>query len=607
MRSTPGPGADTGPAPDPRRDRRTSSKLLLIASSSWLRITVTFLVTLLLTPMLIGELGLVLYGVFMFVALTMMMNSPLRAAVGKTLTRELTGAISSDDARRTREVFTNGLCIAAMTAGIVLLVGLILTLVAPMIFNFPADQMGKVRLALLCETVLAFEVFLLAPFKNLYLATHRHIQENANRTIERSLDLLSAVVAFRLPGVDPFTGFVAARVVLRSAFNIRKAFVISKAVPDARFTRSMIDRGVMKRLAATGGWALGNSLSRLGYYLSDQILLNLFFGPLYNGIYGVINQLRAFTRMFGGTVTFVSADLHERGRAEMSRMLLLATMKFTLAVTLFFGAVIGVFAGPLMEAWLGARLQGSAAQLASVGLTVQGAIAFAWVFIGILIPGVVLAEMNVAAGNVLYGMGHEKRYAPALFAGAVLKLTLALAMLAVWRNPLALAISTAIAQLLVFGVYFPFLIKKLTGITLREQLLATYLRPVAAVLPVVGIGLWMSLNLGPWTAPAGAPTLNLQLLKVGACVGSMGALWAVLAFLFVFNAHERARVLGVAAPALRRVGLGRFAPRVETKKERKERLAREALSAGPAGAATASSAPADGPTPTPATPPTTQP
>ncbi|TVQ60371.1 MAG: polysaccharide biosynthesis protein [Phycisphaerales bacterium] len=596
---------------DIHRNRRTSTKMMLIAGSGWLRIVLTLLVTLYLTPLLISELGLALYGVFMFVAITMLMNAPMRAAVGKTLTRELTAAISASDARRTREVFTNGWCIAAIAAAIAGIVGTVLVVVVPAAFNFSPQHTSYVRLALICEVVLAVEMFLLAPFKNLYLATHRHMQENANRTIERCLDLISALIAFYILRFDPFVAFIVSRVVMRSLFNIRKAFVISRAVPDARFTPSMIDRRVMKKLAATGGWAMGNSVSRLGYYLSDQVLLNLFFGPLYNGIYAIINQLRAYTRMFGGNVSFgvesVSTDLHSRGQAASTRMLLLATMKFTLAVTLLFGALIGVFAGPLMEAWLGNRLVESEHELAQVGLTVESAIVFAWVFIGILIPGVVLAEMNVAATNVLYGMGHEKSFAPALFAGAILKIALALVLLiGLGAGPMALAWSTAVVQILVFGVYFPYLIRRLTGISLLDQYKVTYLRPLAAVAPVVGIGLWMSLNLGPWRPPAGAPTLSFELLKVGACMGVLGVLWAGLAFLFVFNAHERARVLGLAAPVLRRIGLGRFAPKAAPKRGGGKRRAGAGALSDEA-AATASSAPGDDPSRAPQAPPSAQP
>lgn len=582
---------------------------MLIASSAWLRILITFGVTLFLTPMLIGQLGLALFGVFMFVSLTMMMNNPLRAAVGKTLTRELTGAISAGDGRRTREVFTNGWCLAAGTAGVVVAVGLTLTVVAPMVFNFPPNQIGLVRLALLWETALAAEVFFLAPFKNLFLATHRHVQENMNRTIERTLDLVSAIVAFSIPGANPFAAFVVARAVSRSAFNVWKAVSIARLVPDARFTASMVSRDVMKRLAATGGWAMGNSLSRLGYYASDQVLLNLFFGPVYNGIYAIVNQLRAYTRMFGGNVTFgvesVSADLHERGRADSSRMLLLASMKFVFAITLFCGAMIAVFAGPLMHAWLGNRLQASAGQLGQVGLTVNGAVALAWTYVGIIIPGVVLAEMNVSAGNVLYGMGHEKRYAPALFAGAVGKIVLALALLFGGAGPLSLAWATLASQLLVFGVYFPFLIRRLTGISLRRQIIATYLRPILAVAPVAAAGLWMSLNLGPWQAAPGAGTINPQLLKVGACMAALGGVWAALAFLLVFDTHERNRVLGMAGPILRRVGLGRFVPAQAQRKKKggKKKAAAEAAAAAaatvidPATGEPALSAPDDDQTP----------
>lgn len=556
------------------RPTRTSSKLLLIASSSWLRIILNFGVTIVLTPMLIQALGLPLFGVYMLIAVTMQVNNPLRAAVGKTLTRELTASLAADDPKRIRTVFTNGMCLAAIGASIAALVATVLVVTGPYFLKFPDGTRSLLVLAMICEAALIVEVLALFPFKNLYIATHRHLQENLHRTIDRLMDLFAALIAiFLLPRVWPgafsthhtFGAFVVLRVTLRTLHGIAKAIEISRLEPRARFDRSLVDRAVMKRLAATGGLAMGNQTARLGFYSSDPIVLNLFFGPVYNAIYQVINQLRAFTRMFGGNLTFgvdsVSADLHERGRAHTNQALLLTSMKVVFAVTSLCALYMGMFAGPLIEVWLGKRISTphNLDALASVGLDYHAAILFAWQYVAILLPGVVLAETNVAAGNILYGMGHENKTAPALMGAAAIKIVLAVTALLVWKDPRAMAVATVLCQFALFGVYFPLLINRLMGVSLRRQFVQTFLRPLLALLPVAIIAFVIESQVSAWTIPL-----------LGGMVLLMGGLWAPLAFALVFDKPERDRLLALAGPILRRIGLGRYVPDVEAPKLRKK-------------------------------------
>ncbi|MBL0921389.1 MAG: polysaccharide biosynthesis C-terminal domain-containing protein [Phycisphaerales bacterium] len=567
-----------------QRPQRTSSKLLVIAASSWLRIVMNIAITLVLAPMLIQHLGLAMFGVLALVTVTMGANNPMRAAVGKTLTRELTGALASGDEKRISTVFTNGVCLAWIAAGIAACVAGAIVATGPLFLNHPPGATNLLRLALLCEALLIVEVLALFPYKNLYIASHRHLQENLHRTIDRVMDLASAVIAIyllpQLLTVNVFAAFVVLRVTLRTAHGVAKALEIRRLEPFARFRRALISRTVMKSLAATGGLAMGNQTARLGFYSSDPILLNLFFGPVYNGIYQVINQLRGFTRMFGGNIAFgvesVAADLHEKGRAATNQALMLTVMRVAFGVTAFFAVVMGCLAGPIMQVWIGQRLNTAQnqAQLAAVGLTTQQAFVFAWQFFAIVLPGVVLAETNVAAGNILYGMGHEKRTAPALMGGALVKVILAVAAMLAWRDARAMAAATLLCQIVLFGVYFPLLIRSIMGIPLRRQFVQTFLRPSIPVMPVAIAGAALIWFVRSWNLP----------LLLGSCI-AMGALWAPLAFFIVFDKPERDRILAMAGPLLRRVGLGRFVPKVDpakrmTKKERKRLLEEQRAAAG---------------------------
>src|SRR5690606_26479421 len=70
------------------RRRRTSTRLIVFAGSSWGRIFATFLVTVYLTRLLMDELGAVLAGLFYMLSLMTRFLVPLRAALSQVMTRE---------------------------------------------------------------------------------------------------------------------------------------------------------------------------------------------------------------------------------------------------------------------------------------------------------------------------------------------------------------------------------------------------------------------------------------------------------------------------------------------------------------------------------------
>lgn len=548
------PGGGGGPR---KKGRRTSSKLIVIASSSWARIVLTFVTSFFLAPMLLEELGIELFGILDLVLLTMAVAGPVRGAITKVLTRELTGALSAADAQRTRSVFTNGLVVASIATAVIALIGAALTVFSPVVIRSSPQFNDLVRVAVVCETILLIQTVILSPWLNAYIASHRMIAENFHRTLGRAFDLLAAILVFYWwTGLEPFTGYVVTRLALRTVQNLYRVIRMRVLERDLRFTPSTVDGAVMRDLAGTGGWSMGNQLARLGFFASDQLLLNWFFGPIYNGVYRIVNQLRGWTRMFGGNLVFgvdaVSADLHERGRAETGRMVLIATTKLSCAVTLIAAVLIGVFAAPIVEAWLGQSLEKRSDELLAAGFTVPQAIALVETFFFILLPGVVLSETNLAAANNLYGMGHIRRYSPVMIAASFLKIGLALALLFAGSGPLAIAWSTLIANFLCYGLYFPKLICDVTEMRVGDFLRRAYLGPALSCAPIAALGVGARLALGPmgWD---GWERLE-QLGALALLMGTLGALWLPLAFWLVCNAQERARIIEIVRH-VRRVGL----------------------------------------------------
>lgn len=524
-------------------------RLMLYAGSSWARIVAGFAVSFILTPMLIEELGVDLFGLLSLVALTLALSDPIKAAVGKVLTRELTQARAAEDRDRFRDVFSNGVVLAILGAAIVMLIASVLAIVGPEVLRLAPENVSRARVALFIEGAMFASVLLLMPANNLYIATHRIVLENVHRSLIRVLDLIAALIVFSVDFGDPFLSFVIGRAILRSAHGALKASWILLKEPWARFHSAMVLRTRMKDLAGIGAWSMGTQIARIGFVACDQILLNMFFGLVYNGLYGVVNQLRSYARMFGGNIALgvdaVAADLDERGDDAKGRALLIATMKMTLSVTLHCAILIGVFTPVILEVWLGDRLYGDE-NLLSV-MTPGAARDLAWSFILILLPGIVLMETNRAATENLYGMGHIRRYSPLLIWGAVIKIVLATSWLMLGGGPLSLAWSSLLVNALVYGIALPRLVCVLTTLTARELIFGAYLRPLVAsmFIAAAAVGMYQLFEDWDWT------TLILS-------VGATCAVYAVTFPLIVTTASERASIWRMITGIARR-GNGRRA------------------------------------------------
>ena len=99
-----------------------ANRLVVYAGSSWLRIILGFAVAFVLTPMLVGELGMDLFGLLSLVTFSLALSDPIAGALAKIMTRELTQAKSAGDDARLREVFSNGLALALIAAVIMMLI-----------------------------------------------------------------------------------------------------------------------------------------------------------------------------------------------------------------------------------------------------------------------------------------------------------------------------------------------------------------------------------------------------------------------------------------------------------------------------------------------------
>ncbi len=545
-------------APDEpaQRQRSTTYTLLVYASSSWVRLLLTLSTGLVLTPLLIKHMGVDLFGLFTMIAVTVAAADPIQTTLKRALTRELTLAVSSGEPGRLRRTFSNAVILAAAGSLITIVIPAIIALLAPHILTLNSIPVWKAQLAIVCEGFLIASMAVLSPWLNLYLATKRIVNDNISQTLSRLLDLVAALAAFRISDADPFVAFILLRAGFRGWQMYARSLIIRFQVPDARFSPSLFDKPLFREMATTGGWSSGNQIASFAMYASDHYILNIFRGPVFNGLYGVIIQLLGYTRMLGANLTYgadvIAADLQHQGRHATVRKMLLRLTAHTFTVNGVCAAGMIAFAGPIMQVWLGKQLE-SDDKLLGV-MTYHEAIRFAWLYIAVMLPGFVLSETHLASSVILYGMGRVREYAPPLIVGSILRVITAVGLMAAGFAPIALAWCSLAFFIAIFGLFFPWLIARTAEEPLSRLAWRVYLRPALSFIPVVLLGLWAAEALGPWTGLRHAPKLALV------CI-SIGAVYAPFAYILCLEPDERSQVRTIITKVLARLPvLRRFAP-----------------------------------------------
>ena len=542
------------PAPAAEGKRATGAYVALLIAMNWSRYAVMLGVSLVMTPMLIGAMGLDLCGLYLFFNLV---RFALQDFIQPLLTRELSAAWASGDGAARRRAFSSAFAASLAAAVVALVLTGVLTPFNGFLPRLPEGDADAVRLMILCEGLMLVVMLATAPWINLFLAAHRVVENNVHRTFERLQDLVVALPVLWLAPEGSFvTWYVLGRLGVRAAHIavcVGRAHVLES---DARVSRRDVDPALVGHYSQAMGWSSSLPISNQFYWYIDQVALNAFFGPVFNGVYAIVNTLRGYMRILGGGLFMgaeaVTADLHERGAHETTRRLLMTAMRSTAAITAFCGAVVCVFVAPLITAWLGRKLETDAA-LREAGLSAADAIGIVRHFVLILAPAVVVIEAGCSAITILFGMGQLRRFAPALIVMTVLKGVLTWAALAAFagawgRDAIALAAwVTSVTSVAMYGVYVPALIKRTTGLGIMDQYRGVYVGPVLSVLPVVALGEAMAVYLGPWTPGAAS------LLKLAACGAVLGVVWLPIAAVLIPRGHERERVLGLVGRLGRRV------------------------------------------------------
>jgi O-antigen/teichoic acid export membrane protein len=405
----------------PAPDMRISSRLIRNALTTYLRLGTTFLIGIFLTWYLIGEVGLVGFGM-VSLATGALGLSAIDNAVRQSIVRELAAAVASGRPRRLERALASTLALCAVAAILMALVFLGLGAAAGAGF-FRTSGDGSLDAVLgwlfVAEGIVLACGTLLAPYTQAVYAAQRLGVENALAVVQRCVNAVAAVLALALlwPNgsvAERLLGFAWLRCGLVCLETAGEAVVARLLVPGLRLRLAAFDRRVFRAASSTVWNAAQVTLSGTANHGGIAVLVNLFFGITYNGVWQVMSQVGGHVRMIGQAllrgIDPLSTHLQRSGAHATILDLMGRSIRYQLLAVAPVGVAYAIFLVPVLDLWVGGRLRQDVG-LVAAGIDVSAAIGLTAAMGAINILAEALRMATRGVERMLFGLGHVRAYA----------------------------------------------------------------------------------------------------------------------------------------------------------------------------------------------------
>lgn len=306
---------------------QSTSKVALNSAALYLNMLVTMGATLLGTRYLLQALGQTEYGVYVLVADIVAMFSFLNVSMAAATQRFLSYSIGEGKEDKLKEVFYNSITIHIVIAMMVMLIFLLLGLPAVEYWlDIPQVMRGDAIVVLFCMAVSTFFVIVAVPYEGAMNA-HEDIFVIAGiNVLDALLKLVAAIIVVYVPKNKLL---IYALLIMLSAaivFTLKRLYC-KKHYEEVRFRWHRIsDFTLVKDMIGFAGWNLVGAGCSLLRYQGAAIVINKFFGLIYNAAYGIAQQLNGFMLFFANSLVRPMRPLivKNEGAGRHDKMVLLS-------------------------------------------------------------------------------------------------------------------------------------------------------------------------------------------------------------------------------------------------------------------------------------------
>jgi O-antigen/teichoic acid export membrane protein len=499
---------------------------ILNIATSYLRFAVSMVVVFLMTPYIIGQLGMDTFGlwslIFAVIGIFGLMDFGFATAAVKTVA-EATGA--GDEAGRNRALAS--LLMLYTFIGLLSLV-LVMTLAVPAAGWFDLTE-GQHGLFLPVIWILGLAVSLNFPASLFKAALSGAGRMHIVNAVELVMVLINAgLVYLLLEAGHGITGLAISTALTMVGTSLALIPLAYRLLPGFSLHWRLMSLRNIRPLLSFSVYAFMANVAVLVTLRLDPVVIKLFLPLSAVALYAVAARVSEYTfllnKQFSNALMPLVSQLHGRGDRDAIRRIMTDGTRFLLALAVPGIGLLYYYAPEFIQLWLGAEFAGSADLLR------------------ILLLALIPVTLQLNAANILGMTGQHRFLAIAMLISAALNLLLSMALIAAFGLPGA-ALGTLAAVLLVEAAFILPRACRHSGVSATAFLGTVVWPSLPALLPMLGV----AAALDQWLA---TDSLGLLCFKVAVC----GLVYLTGFFFTGLSRTERTLLLGKllrGAPAAR--------------------------------------------------------
>lgn len=395
--------------------------------ANYTRLISNVLMGLVAVRILLHETGPEGFGLIAMLGATTGVAGLAEETVSRSMVGELSVALQNKEKGHFTRVFNTATFVSAGMACFTLCVyGLIYALIP--VFEIEPHLLDAARWIVMFKAMESFCDVLLSPVFNMYVASERMMGYNAWVIAQRTARLMAAV--WLVVALDPGTSVADALktyAVAGAAMYIgvtllavltMMLFVERRTIPRPWLAR----RSALQGLVKIGKWNMLMTFAQNLHLRADQIITNLFFGLIFNSLFGWAMQLTSYVRMLTVGMTdgldAATARLSASKGIDSVRQLIRHSTRLHAFVALPTGIGVMVLAEPILRVWLGVKDPEKEAMIVAAVPVMQ-----------IVVCGTTARAVGDGWIRVLYGAGHIRTYARPIALWSVMNPILAIVLI----------------------------------------------------------------------------------------------------------------------------------------------------------------------------------
>jgi O-antigen/teichoic acid export membrane protein len=335
---------------------RQSTRLIINSLSMFARMATTIGISLLITRLLLRELGEVDFGLVLVLGATGTMLQFVTSALGVTLQRQLTREIVRNDFEATRRAFTTGWILFLGLGAILWIIGVAATPVVMRILTIPPDRAYAAWWVYQVTLLNAVLVVMATPYHAILVA-HQHLAVQSVTEVFTALTRLAAVMLLLIVPWDRMVSYVVLQLLGYALVRWSLNFYCLWRYQASRPMPGYFDRAQLKEIFGIAIWSVLSQLSSRLRMQGSAIVLNIFFGPSVNAGYGIASQIVGFATTLSYSIQQSAlpavVGAHAKGNRESVQRLALVAGKYIVLLLSFVLLPLAIEAPLALSLWLG--------------------------------------------------------------------------------------------------------------------------------------------------------------------------------------------------------------------------------------------------------------